>query len=290
MKKIKLSESNLKEILRNFNLGTLKSFDYLTNGFHSTNIKLSTSKGSYILKIFHEDLKTVRYILNILEFLTKKRIKTSKVYLTRDNKNHLIIKDLPTAILNEISGSILPINKFTIKKYAKEFAKMEKTLSKLKLKGREDVPYAPELLNYYFNESKCKDLKIIEQYNKLKKELKDIPLNKLKKCIINSDCGKEDMLWKNEKFQGFLDFGDSHNDYLLYDLASTIMYLSLWKKHNLLGDFMKEYQKTMQLNKIELDSLYYFVKLRALIQATYFSLRIKKRCGTLNENNKVFIN
>ena len=272
-----LKNKKIKEILGYYNIGTLKSYKKLKSGHHSTNYFILTTSGPHVLRVFHEKEKDLQYILKIYDYLISNRIKTAKPIPTVKGGSHIKYQNKLIGIQSFIEGGAKKNYKKFISFYGRYLGKVQCVFSKLKLKsrGEDSLKQLRRLAKNYMP----KDPYIREKYSEFERGLKDVPLKNLKRSIINSDCGPDDFLFKDNKFKGILDFGDSHFNYVLYDIATTMMYCGIYRKDKKKEylSFIKAYLKEFSLPKEELKYLPTFLKMRFLLQAIYHWSRFKQR-------------
>lgn len=100
----------------------------------------------------------------------------------------------------------------------------------------------------------------------LNSELKKLNKKKLRRSRIHSDLREHNFIVKNDKLKAIIDWDDSHEDYIVYEVA--IFLIGLTDKRKVHKDkikiFLKEYQKNMKLNDEEKKAIYYFIKDRLL--------------------------
>ena len=248
----------------------------MDSGFHSDNYLIETSKQKYALKIFHEREKNIIYILRVFEHLAKNDIKTARPIRTKDNNLYLKFNGQIIGIQRFIEGKPKKLIKSLIPVYGKELGKMQKALFSLRLDGREDFECL-KILKNLAKKYMPKDDYVKTKYNLLEKDLKEIKLRKLTKAIINADCGPQDFFFQDSKFTGILDFGDSHLDYILYEIATFIMYSKIYPDTKEYKIFIDAYLKEFPRMKKEIKYVDIFFKVRLFIQILYHWYRYKEK-------------
>ena len=96
----------------------------------------------------------------------------------------------------------------------------------------------------------------------------------LRRSIIHNDANDWNVLCRDEKVIGLIDFGDMVNSYLLSEVAIALTYVLMNKSNpgEVATWFLKSYNNILKLEKIELELLYYFIGARlctSLINSAY---------------------
>jgi len=285
----KLQKSEIIEILENYSIGTLKSFNFFTEGVENTNIKLITSRNKYVLRYVEEkDVKQILFQTEVIDFLTLNNIKTPKIIKTKDKKDFIIYKNKPIVIFQFAEGNhIKKINKKLFVDIIKKISLLQKKLIEFHPLNRPWIKYATDLSYEEFLLSKIKSNKYNQEFNKLVKELKNINDSKLRKSIIHGDLTKVNLLAKNNKVTAILDFDDVRQDYFVYDIAIFIVQFCFPNNKldaDLIKIFSEEYGKLITLSNEEKKALLPFMKKRLLSATLYFQYFLDTDKGDKNQN------
>ena len=63
---------NIKKVLENYKLGSLKDCKKISHGFANLNFKITTANGNFLFRINkHQELSTIQYELRVLNELKK---------------------------------------------------------------------------------------------------------------------------------------------------------------------------------------------------------------------------
>lgn len=273
-----MDKGALERISKHYSLGKLKQFKKLPQGFHSDNLLIESKKGKFVLKKLHEgNERDVKYILKIYEFLDLNGIKTAKPIKTIKNKLYIKFDGGYIALQKYVDGKSLRASKSSLIKYGSALGKTQKVLSTFTLKGRSDFTCL-KVLKKLAKDYMPQDKYVKGQYELLIGDFLKIDFKKLTKAIIHADSGLDDFRFKNGKFMGILDFGDAHRDYILYDVATFLMYSGIYQKskNKEYSAFIRAYLKEFALPKTELKVLHVFLRTRALIQVLYHWSRYKE--------------
>ncbi len=268
----RLTKKDFLALLKHYNIGDYLFHKHVEYALGNTNYILRTTKGRFVVKVFEQDdEESVRYQLNIEEFLNKEGVKVPKVIFTKKGKDILMVKNKPVTVYKFVPGT--HPKKFPeelVKDLAENMGFMHKKLLRLKLRGREDFPKADEAIDFSLKKYKFRPTKyLVEQCKKTNKELKDIDYKKLKKSIIHSDLSDMNFLVERNKLKVFLDWGDAHKDFLVHDIAILLKDIFIRPnkvKKDKISLFMKHYQKRIKLNLEEKKALLVFMKVALLCE------------------------
>ena len=132
--------------------------------------------------------------------------------------------------------------------------------------------------------------KIIQQWNRINNELKDLDLSELREGLIHSDFTRQNILIKENRnsIDAIIDFGDAHFDYIVWDTAVLITHIFITKSYGVdweaLSSFIKTYYSLFPLTQKEKDILIPFMKIRNIniaIEVSRLSLNKKQNIGGL---------
>ena len=128
--------------------------------------------------------------------------------------------------------------------------------------------------------------KLIEKY----KEIEKMEFESLPTGIIHSDIFPDNVLTKDGKITGVLDFNECQTSYLIYDIVIVI---NFWikinkfpkdKEEKFIKEFLEEYEKYRKLNILEKKML----KIAEIkVALTFILLRIVQ--NQANKNREIFI-
>ena len=222
----KLEKKEIEDFLKNFSIGDLISFEGIVKGTENSNFKIITSKNKYILTILEkrveeEDLPFFMSPQNELVehgFNCPKPIKNNNNLIINKlkNKNAVIISFLD----GENLSTIMPEHCYELGSKIAEFTNITK---KLKLLRANSLNY--ESWVKIFESFKIINDNSYEEYFAVLNEelifLKNNWPNNLPTAIIHADLFVDNVLFKNNKISGIIDFYFSCNDFIAYELALT---------------------------------------------------------------------
>lgn len=262
---LNFTEQDLVEVLDYYDLGIYKSHRYF-NSPNSDIYFLKTSSHNLVVKIPKDnDMKEreLEYEFKITDYLTSKVVKVQTIYRKKDGSLLLKIKNRKLAVYSYVDGEHLP-DKYTTNIYvdvAKNIGLMHKELLQLRIG---DIGYSHRSINKFIQKGEqgyfTKEVK--KDYHKLVQKIESINYDKLRTCVIRTDLTEINILHRNNKFAGFIDWSTAYKDYLVLDIAYYIancIIKKIWIKQ-----FFKEYNKSVVLNSEEKKALYYLIKAKLL--------------------------
>ena len=222
----KLEKKEIKDFLKNFSIGDLISFEGIVKGTENSNFKIITSKNKYILTILEKRVeeKDLPFFMSLQNELVEHGFNCPKPI---KNNNNLIINKLKNknaVIISFLDGenlsTIMPEHCYELGSKIAEFTNITK---KLKLSRVNSLRYE-NWVKIYESFKNINDYSYQEYFSVLNEELiflkKNWPIN-LPKAIIHADLFVDNVLFKNNKISGIIDFYFSCNDFVAYELALT---------------------------------------------------------------------
>jgi len=272
MNKRQFSKKDLKRILSYYNLGDLKAYSKIPKG-ENINVQIHTTIGKYHVKYFiqenSERKNWLMYELLLTNYLTQKGIKVPEIIRTRDGSLYTKYKGRFCVIYKAVEGSInYPLNSDTVAQVGAFLGRFHKIVMNYKCRywttrGR----FTPrtlyhdlikEVLPNYKNK-RLKQKIIRKSKFMYKMEYSDLP-----RGSIHMDIDPQNFIFKNNKLQALIDFGDSLYGILLIDVARGIYEFCLDSgaafNHKLVSVFLQTYQKYRPLTHKEKEAFLDFIK------------------------------
>ncbi len=263
----KLNQNKVEEILSNYSLGKLDSFEGIEEGIENTNYFLSINKKKFILTIYEKRVKSedLPFFSNLMSSLNKASFKCPAP--VSNNKNNTItdFEGKKLMIVSFIEGkakqNLSPSN---CKSIGFEIAKMHELTKNLKLNRQNDL--SVNSWRKLFEEVKDKCANIHKDLPKLIEEnLNDVekkwPKN-LPSGIIHADLFHDNIFFLQDKFSGVIDFYFSCEDFYAFEIAICFNALCFdGLKSNLsfnvtkAKNFIDGYTSLRKLTVEELDSI-----------------------------------
>ena len=283
----KFTKKNIEEILSNYSIGKLNSFEGIQEGIENTNYFLRVDNKKYILTIYEKRVKPVDlpFFSNLMRGLNKANFKCpipilnnkKKAITDYSSKKMMVV----TFLEGEAKQTLTPQN---CKLVGAEVAKMHEITKKFDSKRKNDL--SVNSWRKLFNSVKDECSKIHPDLSKLiEANLQDVEKNwpqDLPSGIIHADLFSDNIFFKNDKFNGFIDFYFSCNDYYAFEIAICFNALCFDGPQNNLSfnvtkakNFIDGYNSIKKLadnEKINIKTLSQGAALRFLLTRVFDSL------------------
>jgi len=259
----KLLKKEFEQIAQIYAIGFYLRHKLIEDALGNTNYHFWTTTGEYFVKIFEtENVKSIAYE-NLIHAKLKSKFPVPELLKTSDKKECIILQEKLVVVMKKLNGKhIRDLNKSQIVNLAQIIAKMHKKLATLKIKGREDLESATEFCLWMPKNNE----KLNAQISKLTNKIRKLKLASLPKQIIHADLHATNILFKNDKISGILDWGDAHKDYRAYDIATTLTMFFVRDSINqeAITLFMRNYTKINPLSSTEKRAILVFMQKRLL--------------------------
>lgn len=263
-----INQQQLVKFLAHYSLGALYDFSGIEAGIENTNYAVDTSEGHYILTIFETlSEQQLPCFLNLLNDLNKQQLPVPNPLFNLSNNYLTKLAGKPAVIFNRLPGHSIK-SPSTL-----QCEEIGLYLAKIHLCGSQSSFNKPNLKNLSGCHSIFKRIKSSlskDDVNLITSELdfqstSNIP--KLPQGIIHADLFKDNVLFKDNKVSGIVDFYNACHDYFLFDIAVTINDWSLENaaiNHQNYNSFLSGYQQARKLTGEEQSHLPIFLRLAAL--------------------------
>ena len=220
----KLNQNDIEDILSNYTLGKLESFEGIKEGIENTNYFLLVNKKKFILTVYEKRVKPkdLPFFSDLMSSLNKANFKCPAPILNNKNNTVTDFGGKKLMIVSFLDGkakqNLSPAN---CKSIGLETAKMHELTKNLKFKRQNDL----SVLSWrkLFDTVKDKCTKIHKDLPKLIEEnLNDVEKNwpkNLPKGIIHADLFHDNIFFIQDKFSGVIDFYFSCEDYFAFEIA-----------------------------------------------------------------------
>ena len=300
----KISKKDVIPIEKKFSIGKIVLFKGIKKGIENTNYLLKTRNKKYILTIFEKRVqkKDLPFFMNLMDKLSKYKINCPKPQRNKKGSFLIKIKNKTGSIVSFVEGKDkLKLNPKDCYEIGKNIAKLHRASKKIKLYRKNSLSLKewPKLLNKIGNKSKI----ISPDLNSLMKnsflEIKNKWPKNLPNGIIHGDLFIDNIFFKNNKFNGYIDFYFACNDFLIYEIAICINALCFDKKNNKFifnkkksTNLIRGYSKIRRISVKEKKSLNILCKgaaLRYLLTRTYDYLNTPKSAVIKIKNPREYI-
>jgi len=270
-------KKEVQNLLKYYDIGTLISIKTDNIGEMSKILFITTDQGKYVIKYrSHEETKDTILELEIMDYIHHKGLPIQRIITNSQGKAITKFNSEIVFILEFIKGkNPSDMNKALILECARKLALLDKALLNKKDLMCPEWPLFNEGVERVFAEEN----ELLSENKSLYYEFKNIKLNKLRKSIIHGDYRSSNLIVRNGKLTGIIDFGDSHYDFLILDLANAMTGCLLSQNNkfqiSLLKDVMNAYEEVLKLTLEEKQALYYFFKLRLILIINTYMIRLR---------------
>ena len=215
-----LKNKHIKEILSLYNIGSLKSFDGISDGITNTNYFLNTDKGKYVITIFEDIKKTkVTKYLKLMNFFSKKGLCAPEIMITKSGDVLTTVEKKPCSIMQKLSGKTVNESNSTLCKSLGEVIGTFHNFSQQyqgMISNSRDIKWIEKTIKKIEGHLEPNQLNLIKHCSKV---FKKIFSSNLPSGVIHSDLFRDNVLANNNKITGIIDYYYSFNGPLIYELA-----------------------------------------------------------------------
>jgi len=263
----KLNKENIDEILANYSIGQLKEFKGIEDGIENTNYFLLVGNKKYILTIYEKRVKEkdLPFFSDLMTGLDKENFKCPVPIKNNNNETISGYKNKSLMIVSFLEGKAKKIlSPENCKTLGQEVARMHLITKNFKIQRQNDLSIRSWRKIFEQVKDKCinihKDLPKLINSNLIDVE-KNWPKN-LPQGIIHADLFSDNIFFKDNKFNGIIDFYFSCNDFYALEIAICFNALCFdGSKDNLsfnvtkARNFMSGYSQFRKLSDSEKESI-----------------------------------
>ena len=263
----KLNKENVEEILSNYTIGRLEEFKGIEEGIENTNYFLLVDSKKYILTIYEKRVKEkdLPFFSDLMTGLNKENFKCPIPIKNKNNETISSYRDKSLMIVSFLEGKAKNIlSPENCKSLGREVARMHLITKNFKIQRQNDLSIGS--WRKIFDQVKDKCINIHKDLPKLiESNLTDVEKNwpkNLPRGIIHADLFNDNIFFKNEKFNGIIDFYFSCNDFYALEIAICFNALCFDGSKNNLSfnvtkaiSFMNGYSQLRKLNDTEKESI-----------------------------------
>ena len=263
----KLNKENIDEILANYSIGQLKEFKGIEDGIENTNYFLLVGNKKYILTIYEKRVKEkdLPFFSDLMTGLDKENFKCPVPIKNNNNETISGYKNKSLMIVSFLAGKAKKIlSPENCKTLGQEVARMHLITKNFKIQRQNDLSIRSWRKIFEQVKDKCinihKDLPKLINSNLIDVE-KNWPKN-LPQGIIHADLFSDNIFFKDNKFNGIIDFYFSCNDFYALEIAICFNALCFdGSKDNLsfnvtkARNFMSGYSQFRKLSDSEKESI-----------------------------------
>lgn len=286
---MKITKTQLKQFLRNYDLGGLIAFQNIELGLMNKIFLLQAEKGNFILKILQQNNRgnLIDYELDLLNYLHD--LPTPRPIALKNGKYSSRLGNNKAFLMTLLPGKHKKIiTDYDLKDIGMFLAKLHNQTANFKSRIRrlETLSYSTvSLLEKFQKCRKIKDERIVPVLGYVKNNINNcLPPPHLPCGAIHSDLKPENCLFQKGKLTGVVDFDNSYIAPLVIDLANTMIWFCArgrrfdMEKAEIIAEAYQDSRRLDAAEKAYLPSAIHFVYLRNLLRGfEYFSLgKLKK--------------
>jgi len=215
---------NIKKVLENYKLGSLKDCKKISHGFANLNFKITTANGNFLFRINkHQELSTIQYELRVLNELKKINFPTAYPISRRDDRFITVTAEDKIVIYDFIEGEIPDINIRTVSEMATAAARLNSipNWQKFTKKNAINIDNCFDLMGK-FDTAKCKYPEVFKHFSEQTEYLDKYVRENLPQGIIHSDLFPDNTIFKDNKLIAFIDFEEVCTDDLIFEVGMAI--------------------------------------------------------------------
>ena len=263
----KFSKNNIEEILLNYSIGKLNSYEGIQEGIENTNYFLLVDKKKYILTVYEKRVKPVDlpFFSKLMTGLNDANFKCPTPIINNQKKAITDYNNKKMMIVTFLEGKAKQIlTPHNCKLVGVEVAKMHEITKKFNIKRQNDLSVKSWRKLFNLVKDECSKIHF-DLPQLIEANLHDVENNwpkNLPSGIIHADLFNDNIFFQNEKFSGFIDFYFSCNDYYAFEIAICFNALCFDGLQNNLSfnvtkakKFIDGYSSIRELTKQEKDSL-----------------------------------
>lgn len=269
-----IEKNDIENLLLNYKIGTIRSFEGILEGVENTNYKIQTSINKFVLTIFEKriDKDDLPFFINLQKHLANKNVQCP---IPVPNKKGVFIqniKDKKCVIMSFLEGNnqIKNKNKDHCFEVGKLLGKLHQSTKDFNYK-RQNYLNLQKLNEIILKCSKQKQDLYSDLIESIENEISFISNNypkKLPRGIIHGDIFMDNVFFNNNKISGIIDFYFACIDYYIYDLSICINAWCFSKNGIFDNEKFKAiligYETHRKINKEEKDNLNIILRLAAV--------------------------
>ncbi|QHI95764.1 homoserine kinase [Aristophania vespae] len=224
-----IEENALKNFLLDYDLGSLISFEGITEGVENSNYRLVLSSGNYILTLFEKRVNSAElpWFVGYMGHLAKNNISCPLPIKAKDGQALRQLANRPALIVTFLDGqAVKNITEQSCLELGRALAKLHKAgegfdserSNKLGAQGWKALlsqcdSHGDQKIEALISQTHCDLEKVLSHWP----EPKELPRGQ-----IHADLFPDNVFFKNESLSGIIDFYFACTDFFAYDIAICI--------------------------------------------------------------------
>lgn len=251
-----VEQSVLLDYLTAFDLGTLESYEGITEGVENTNYFVNTSKGRYVLTLFEVlGIEQLPFYIHLMAYLNEHGVACPHPIADRSGMYLHTLCDKPAVLMQRMPGTMVQqVNTRQLQQLGRALAKMHN--ASVAYTERVDNPRGLSWMKSSAGRLavglSSQDRILLEQELVFQQRF---PLKDLPHAVIHADLFRDNALMDGDAVGGIIDFYFCGYDALLYDVAVTVNDWCLAGGRSLDTEktvsFLKSYHQERSLTELE---------------------------------------
>lgn len=220
-----LTDMDMHQILQSYKIGTLQSYQGITEGVENTNYFLHTTHNTFVLTIFEKRVNgdDLPYFLNLMNHMNTQGIVCPQVIFDTHGNALQTVKGKPAIIISFLRGKSLgnTVTEESCYKMGEMLAKMHRATENFTMHRPNDL----NLLGWKKYQSTI-GADMPKKYAQLVQTELDFQqthtTTALPQGAIHADVFVDNVFFENGNISGVIDFYFGCNDAYVYDLAITL--------------------------------------------------------------------
>jgi len=249
----------------------------LMEGYDSTNYKVLSKEGTFVLKQYDSKPKTIKEIIaedDVLSHLQKlepyhfpQRISTKegKPYFGTSEHLYRLLTFIEGEFLGEVSHTPALLSSLGMLLGSLDQKLLQKDVEIFKAKELAwDLKHFRKNYHYRTFIPDERDRNLVEYFFlQFEEHIRPVSYD-LRQSLIHNDANDWNILTDGEKVSGIIDFGDMCHSWLVAEVAIAMTYVMMNKEEPLQYgiEVLNGYHKELPLTALECDSLYYLIAAR----------------------------
>jgi homoserine kinase type II len=219
-----VSRDALVTFLNDYSVGSLVSFEGISDGIENTNYFVTTEQGQFVLTLFeHHTFDELTYFLDVMTFFYQQGIPSAHPAADMQGNYLKMLCDKPAALVMRLSGRGVDTiaNIAQCQAIGDILGKMHTVGEQFEShrsteRGPEWRQLMAETLLPHLDDDNAALLRDELDFQQLYSKL-DLPIG-----VTHSDLFRDNALFEGDKLKGIIDFYYACDEYLLYDLAVAV--------------------------------------------------------------------
>ncbi len=219
----RVEQDQLESFLENYTLGTLRSFQGISEGIENTNYFVTTTKGEYVLTLFETlTAEELPFFLNLMAFLAKQGVPSASPMADKRGDFLRQLSGKPAALVQRLSGrGVRHPNEVQCAALGQALGRLHRVGLDFKpqRKNSRGADWWPEVAARVMPKLSVDDQQLLqdEMAYQASQSREGLP-----RGVIHADLFCDNALFNGDQLSGIIDFYYACSDYLLYDLAVTV--------------------------------------------------------------------